>query len=67
MVWHVVKEYAKNDWEFSNSLRTISGDRVPDFAMIREENWSRSNSCSAMSPCKQRKNTWDANRGFGKP
>jgi hypothetical protein len=33
----------------------------------KTENWNRSNSCWAVCPSKQRRNTWDANRGFGKP
>jgi integrase len=68
VVWHVVKGFAKkvgipnlapHDLRRYADLGIV-GERAPGSATPREVNWSRSNSCWAMFPCRRRTVTWDA-------
>jgi site-specific recombinase XerD len=56
VVWHVVKEYAERlgvSKLAPHDLRRSCARSVT----IPEANWSKSNFCSVMSPCRRRKNT----------
>jgi len=53
--------------ETSSSLRTIYDAGVPVCAVLLEERWNRSNSCSGTFRFKQRRDTSDVNDEFERP
>jgi len=66
VVWHVVKEYAKRLGVF----KLAPHDLRRSCAKLCHESGCELEQIQfllGMCPCKRQRNTWDANRGFGKP
>src|ERR1700688_143137 len=54
-------------WGTTNLLPTIYDVRVPGYAVLPEESWNKSNSCSVTLRFKPQKDISDANNAFARP